>query len=86
MQSRKAGTRRRRTATSGESPVPSLKARQKWKRDRPASKARGVCSQQARGNAICQLLPEQGVQGLAAVQDIRRAKEQPRCSRDVPFA
>jgi hypothetical protein len=97
--------------------VLSLKARQKWKRDRPASEERsegdvliairaqafdgaeqdlrrqpthgrlergwraGVRSQEARGQEVCQLMPEQRIQGLAAIQDIGRTHEQPGCNR-----
>lgn len=39
----------------------------------------GVRRQQTRGQQVCQLLPEQRIQGLIALQDIRRAED----NRDV---
>ena len=106
-----------RSQACGESPVLSLKARQKWKRDsagirsqrrerdvriavgaqafdgaaqyhrREAAHDRlerdrraGVRSQQARGQKIRQLLPEQGIQRRAAFKRIRRTQEQSGCN------
>ena len=40
----------------------------------------GVRGQQARGQQICQLLPEQCIQRLIALQDIGRAQEQSGCN------
>ena len=37
-------------------------------------------SQEARGQEICQLMPEQGIQGRVALQDISRAQEQSGCN------
>jgi hypothetical protein len=39
----------------------------------------GVRRQEARGQEICQLVPEQGIQGLASIKDIRGTHEQPGC-------